>query len=269
MPAIGQHVMLRLRDDRVIAPDVVTQRLLARAVLKRAVHLNLLAFRAADTHLHLLLELDESIARLRVGHLQSALTQVLARGTGFTQARLKAIENQRHLDRTFFYILRQDTHHNFQHDPLHEASNIPDLLGMRVLDTTGRENVRRSLPRVRDKDILESVGWTSLGQGQISTIHPSLDGLKQAAAAAFGLPALTGRGNAQVKARIAASHLVARDHTTTEIAAALHVAPRNIRFYLQQDIARHWVTAVARQQKLRSAAAHQRPLQAAVDRKRP
>ena len=113
MPAIGQHVMLRLRDDRVIAPDVMTQRLLERAVLKRATHLNLLAFRAADTHTHLLLALDESTVRSRVGHLQSALTQLLARGTGFTQARLKAIENQRHLGRTFFYILRQDTHHDF------------------------------------------------------------------------------------------------------------------------------------------------------------
>ena len=269
MPAIGQHVMLRLRDDRVIAPNEVTQRLLARAVLKRAMHLHLLAFRAADTHLHLLVGLDESTARSRMGHLQSALTQVLARGTGFTPARLKAIENQRHLGRTFFYILRQDTHHDFQHDPLHEASNIPDLVGMRVLDTTCRENVRRSLPRVRDKDILESVGWTSLGQDQVSTVRPSLDGLKQAAAAAFGLRTLHGRGNAQVKARIAASHLVAHDHTPTEIAAALHVAARNIRFYLQQDVARHWVTAVARQQKLRIETPHQCPSRAAVDRKRP
>ena len=51
--ALGHHIMLRLDDSRVIAPVVEDRRAMARAVLKAGRPFRLLAFRAADTHLHL------------------------------------------------------------------------------------------------------------------------------------------------------------------------------------------------------------------------
>ncbi|MBI4706067.1 MAG: hypothetical protein HY744_33655, partial [Deltaproteobacteria bacterium] len=54
--------MLRLRDGRVLTQSVAERRVLARVVLTCSRDLPLRAFRAADTHLHLLLACVANLA---------------------------------------------------------------------------------------------------------------------------------------------------------------------------------------------------------------
>ena len=52
--------MLRLRDDRVIAPTTAARRTLAGVVLGLGREPGLLAFSGADTHVHLLVACDRA-----------------------------------------------------------------------------------------------------------------------------------------------------------------------------------------------------------------
>ena len=52
MPPLAHHLMLRLRDDRVIAATTAARRTLAGVVLGVGRELGLLAFSGADTHVH-------------------------------------------------------------------------------------------------------------------------------------------------------------------------------------------------------------------------
>ena len=53
MSAIGQHVMLRLRNGRIIANTPALRRIAARVILEKGKDYGLIAFALADTHGHL------------------------------------------------------------------------------------------------------------------------------------------------------------------------------------------------------------------------
>lgn len=252
MEPIGFHVNFRLADARVIAPTTSSQRAAARAVLSAARPYELLGFRVADTHLHLLAvggrsELTELVRRVKI-----ALHQQLSLKVPFGQAHYEAVHSQGHLERAFWYVLRQDQHHGFQHDPLQEASNLPDLLGLRLLGLWTTVPARRHLPRVDRGRLLACLGR--------ETLEPEptrdLSLLPEAAAAAIGRDALLGREPDVVAARAAAVHLALELGSAVDCADRLGISARTVRRLHERAPEPRMVRAVALQVALRQGVEH-------------
>jgi hypothetical protein len=245
MRPLAWHVILRLSDDRVLAPDVATRRLLARIVLRFGGPLGLLAFRAADTHLHALL----LGSRPDVGRFAwlSELSYQARRhpGVPFDRPRFKPVLDQRHLEHAFRYILDQERHHGIDLDPFHDASSLPDLLGLRPLGSWLIPRVAGHLPRVRRRDLLTLLGRDELdGAGHLA--H-----LPAAAAAAAALPHLRGRDDRSAAARRAAVHAAA-GHTRAQIAGLLDLSLASVKRYRAESPDPALLPAVRRQVALRS-----------------
>ena len=198
---LGWHVMLRLGDGRVVAPDLVARRALATSLCRVAQSFRVLAFRAADTHVHLLAACDRAAAGRLAQAAEVSMGGALALPVGFTPAHFEPVRDQAHLHNAFHYVLRNPAGHGAAYDPLHDASALPDLLGMRVLAPWILPLVRERLPRLRSADLVAHLGIGDL----VPSEDPTL--LAQAAAAAVGLPSLEGRSARAVAARAAACHL--------------------------------------------------------------
>ncbi len=159
---IGYHVICRLTDSRVIAPTREQRRQIARIVLEMSRGHRLLAFNAPDTHLHLEHLENRATSGKLVRRVQISIRRRLGLPVGFAQATHKAIRHQGHLLKTFDYILRQQPHHELLWDPYHDASNLPDLLGMRLIGQHTAAHVRSQLPRVHRAQLLGLLGVDSL-----------------------------------------------------------------------------------------------------------
>lgn len=247
MKPIAHHIRLRLRADRVIAPSTREQRLLATAALKLGRLFVLLAFRAADTHIHLQAACDGAAACEYGRRLAISLQRRLSIGVGFEPTYVQPILDQRHLVRTFFYILRQHTRHGLSNDPLHEASNIPDLLGLRINGRYTAGNVRAKLPRVTRPMLLEQLGCAELATSDDRPEDVCFDHLADAAAAAIGEPELRGRSSRIVAARRAAAHVAAPDLPSERIAQHLGIARRTVDRLLTEPAPAELVRAVTLQ----------------------
>ena len=147
MSAIGQHMMFRAKDDRVILKTSTHRRQFSRVLLAHGEEFGLFAFSHADTHGHAGISCSRAAAGKFARRVLSALTQTIPVDGGFAPARFKDIDDQRHLDRLFDYILNQQNHHGAFVDAYHDASNLPDLLGLRVTGAYTAQTVRALLPR--------------------------------------------------------------------------------------------------------------------------
>ncbi len=223
MASMGQHIMLRLSDDRVIAPTVAMQRMVARTVFRLARTLGLLAFRCVDTHLHISALTPRKKAGRLAQAVESTLVQRLSLGVTFSRARFKDIADQHHLEKLFNYILDQERHHGVNLDPFHEASALPDLLGLRTVGTYVIKNVRSFLPRVGKEQLRRY-----LGEGMLARPVESFDGLADAAAAASALPGLRSKAPAAVAAKCAAVAVASRSITSRAIASLLGIHQRTV-----------------------------------------
>ncbi len=211
---LAHHVMLRLSDSRVLAPDAGARRALAASVLRLARPFGLLAFRAADTHLHVLAMVDRPAAGSLSRRVTNSLRRRLDHPVPFSPPHIVPVADQRHLGHTFWYVLKQEQHHGTAADPTHDASNLPDLLGLRTLGVYTAGTVRDHLPRVRRAQLLEVLGC-DLECAAFDWRH-----LTDAAAAAIGVADLAGHGRAVTAARCAAIH-VARPHLSLKRLATL------------------------------------------------
>jgi hypothetical protein len=219
---LGHHVTMRLSDDRVIALTAGTRRIAARVLLEHGHRHRLLAFRVADTHAHVLLACDRREAGAFALYAESALRQRLQLPVGFEPARVRPIGSQRHLTSAFRYVLRQEARHGIHLDAAHDASSLPDLLGLRVLPASPLGLVQAMLPRLRREELL---AW--LEPGTLDVAQPSMELLADAAAAALGLPDLDGRSDEHVAARCAAVR-VAGSAPTAIVAALLGISARGV-----------------------------------------
>lgn len=224
MSSLAQHVMMRLRDDRVIAPTIQEQRIVASVVLEKGRHHQLLAFSAADSHLHVEPACDRGAALEMCRRIEGSLKRKLQLEVGFAPAHLKPIQSQRHLAKTFDYILRQDKRHGLVSlDPGREASNLPDLLGMRVLGQYTAANVKALLPRTQRVQLLEHYGLEELVP-QAEPLHLLLP----SAAAAIGRENLNGQSPDQLAARRAVLEILHGRMLWTEAATLLGVSRRTV-----------------------------------------
>jgi hypothetical protein len=221
--ALGEHITMRLRNDAVIARTAEERRAVARAVLGKAIGCRLLAFGLADTHLHLLV----ACARAAAGRLAAVIALSLHRRlrleSGFSPAHFTPVKDARHLYSAFSYVLRQAERHKLTVDPLREASNLPDLLGLRPLGGYTRGNVRRILPRVQRADLLELL--------QLPALEPASTPISEivlATLAATALPDLDGRALHVVEARRAAIEVVGSALPVSACARLLAIEERSV-----------------------------------------
>ena len=213
--ALAHHLCMRLANDAVIAAGPRERRMLARVVLAKGSEMGLLGFGLADNHLHIESACDRCAAGKLAQAVGSGLKQRLRLDAPFVPAFIKPVEDARHLYATFRYVLRQPAHHRLDADPLREASNLPDLLGLRTLGAYTRANVRRHLPRIRGAELLEL-----LGVHELAAADGPLDRLFEATLAATALPALAGSAPEVCAAR-AALVAVAAGRVRSEVLAGL------------------------------------------------
>jgi hypothetical protein len=181
------HVMMRLDDDRVIARTAGERRTVARIAYEQGAGRGLVAFRLADTHLHALIAAEREAAGLLARYVGSSIRHRLRVPVPFAKARIKPVLDQRHLSNAFRYVLTQEERHGTLQDPFHDGSSLPELVGLRGLDTTTPELVSAMLPRYRSEDFLRwigrfdrqaELGWEHLAEaaaGVADLAHPSRD----------------------------------------------------------------------------------------------
>lgn len=220
---LGQHVILRLADNRVIAPTPRERRTVASAVLEKGRAFDLLAFGLADTHPHLLIPGSREEAGELARRVEISLIRRLHLDVGFAEPYFKPILDGSHRYRAFTYVLEQNPHHGLEWDPLHEASNLPDLLGMRKLGAYTAANVRRFLPRITRGRLLDCMGLAEL-----EPADGPLEHLVWAAAAAAGLESLEGKRPQIMEAKRAMVALVGNRLSLEELATLLRLSTRSI-----------------------------------------
>lgn len=244
MANLAQHIVIKTIDNRVLAPTVDLRRKLARTVLRISKGKKLLAMRCADTHLHLEPMLSRVEAGELVRHIEIGLHQQLLLPVRFAVPHFEPVDTQSHLIKTFRYILDQDKHHGCNVDPLHDASSLPDLLGLRVLDTDVIANVRSFLPRVNRSMLLSLLG------DDLRQPITNWDQLGDAAAAACGLSRLT-RSPASIQARRAGVLVAGQRLTAPKIAAELKCSERTVHSLRSQHGEPAYMKAVEQQLHLR------------------
>jgi hypothetical protein len=214
---LAWHVVLRLVSREVISPSVPARRRLATAAIEICAPRGLLAFRGSDTHVHLLLEASRAGAGRTAQALACALSYRLGLERRFSAATLTPVETHIHLERAFDYILRQDVHHGFTGDPWHDASILPDLLGMRTTGAAAAAAALERLLRISHAHLVSRLGVERLDPGD----DPDL--VAESAAAAAGLAALGEATEAGRAARRAALEVLARTVGLGDAAARLGI----------------------------------------------
>ena len=255
-PAMGQlgfHIEMKLADGRVLVTSIAERRLLARIVLDKGRDCGLLAMRAPDTHLHVVAACTRRVAGVFVSRVRRSLRQRLDLPVRFAAPYIEPIRDQRHLYNASRYVFRQDEHHGVDVDPWAEASNLPDLLGLRQVGVYTVANVSRLLPRIRPEELVRHLGVTLEQLDDCATMAGAVDSLAAAAAAAVALPDVGGQAPVAIAARRAAVALVGDCLPTRRIAALLGTTDRAVRRLRSRPADPALVTAVARQLRLRSA----------------
>lgn len=243
---LGYHLVLRLGDDRVIAPSRAERRRVARKLAELSRTFGVVAWKLADTHLHVLLVGDEAAAAELVRRLRIWFTNALRPGVPLELQRRKPVAAQSHLEAAFRYVLRQDDHHGLETDALQEASSLPDTLGLRVLCPEIALRVKERLPRTKRDMLLVPLGVAALEE----EVH--VEHLAEAAAAAYALEALPLRGDG-ARARAAAAVAARRDVGTGAIARALGITVPAASRLAARDAPARDVRAVRLQMALRAA----------------
>ncbi len=221
---IGYQVVLRLADDRVMAPDARGRRALASVVLAAGRERGLLAFGAADTHLHLLAQGDRRGAGLLARGVELGLRSALALPIGFAAPAITPIQDQNHLRSAFGYVQRNARRHGIVDPTATEASSLHDLLGMRRVAPWLVDRVRGVLPRVTRATLLELIALPGLGT--LGDVGPDL---ADATAAVFALPCLEGNSAGAVRARVTGISLVKGEWTPASIGRTFGVGERAVR----------------------------------------
>ena len=168
---LGYHVVCRLRDSRVIAPSNHERCVLARVVLEQCQGARLLAFNAPDNHLHIQHCEDRATSGRLTQRVQTALKRRLGLPVGFATAQHEPIKHNGHRAKAFDYIFGQQPRHGLSWDPPREASNLPDLLGLRIIGQHTATDVRSLLPRVNRAHLLAFYGLTELSEATSPVEH--------------------------------------------------------------------------------------------------
>ncbi len=244
---LGHHIVQQLVDGRVIAKTDADHRTVARVVFDMSRGKKLLAFGLADTHLHTEYAEDWRVCGRLAQRIGTALSRKLRLKVPFAPAHREIIWKQKHLYRTFYYDLRQQDHHGINTDPFHDASNLPELLGLRVLGSSFNATVDRLLPRWDRDEVLKILGVQTL----TAPADIAWELLPAAAAAGACLPDLGKEDEETVRARAAAVHAAEGVLQVSELASVLGRTDRWIRELRKRPVDEPLVTAIRLQLILR------------------
>ncbi len=247
MSTLGYHVNFRLIDGRVIAPTAAARRRLARTMLRVGARFDLVSFGAGDTHLHYSALCSRQAAGEATRCVKIGLGRHLNLDAPFDPAHYEPIRDQRHLTNAAYYNWRQEAHHGTSADPLHDASNLSDLVGLRLVGAYTRVNLAKYLPRVTQQSLVQRLGL-DLG-GEVDCWEQ----LAEAAAAAACLPALEGRSAAVVEARAAAVQVARGAVPTPQIAELLSLGERAARKLATRPVRAELAEAISLQLRARSS----------------
>ncbi len=250
---LAQHLMMRLADSRVIAssPDRLRQAAISFLTVGRG--FPLLSFRVVNTHIHALVLGDHATGGEFARRVEISMQKRLHPEVRFSEVHREPVRDQRHLVSTFWYVLRNAERHRCAVDPLFEASNLPDLLGMRTLGAWTREHAWGAYPRLQVAELRE------LLPVQPGTVPNHLQCLLDATEAAVGLPPGRLRGQAPSKpqrgegrqALIAAAHLAGGSQQ--QVADTLQIGRRTVQRMLTTEPREDLTVAVERQLAVRCA----------------
>lgn len=228
MPSpLGQHLVIRLEDNRVLLTNRHQRRRAARSIYRIARPFQMLAYGFADTHLHVVV-LGSRLRALELARrVEIALQRQRRYGVRFLPARATPVRDQFHLGNAVSYVLSQAWRHGLKGDPFFEGSSLPDLLGLRVVGARSRALVQEHLPRF-DFDAL----WQKLPTGPVGEPASAQDlreHLVEACLAATCMEQLGGRGRRQRLVREAAVALVDGALGTAEVAGLLGCSREGLR----------------------------------------
>jgi hypothetical protein len=244
---LATHVTYHLADDRVIVHTRGARLQLARAVLRVCRDVELVAFHCIANHLHLLVACERSEAG-RIAHaVACAVKPSLVRKVDFAPARFIPVTEQRYLENSFAYVIDQPERHKVFLDPMREASNLPDLLGLRVNGLFTKGHVDALLPWVSDESLWKRYG----GRPRPLDVVP-LDLLVEASAAAVGFENLDGNLPEIVDARRAAIHVAWPAFPPSKIGPALGISAASVRRLAQVPGNPQVMNAIRLQLALRS-----------------
>lgn len=241
---LAWHVTHALSDRRVLASSPGELRVIARTVIEAGGDA-LLAFRGSDNHVHSVFAGDRAAAGRFGRHVATALHHRLRPPVPFEPTDFRPIRTQGHLVNCFDYVLGNAEHHGAAHDRLFEASNLPDLLGLRSLGAATRARVRAMLPRVDRARLLGLLG--------VDTLAPSFapEHLVAAACAATAIATLNSRSPDAMAARVAALHAGAPHLSVQELVALLGIPARTARRLRAEPAEPALLTAIGLQIDLR------------------
>ena len=172
----------------------------------------------------------------------------------FERARIRPLHDQKHAYNTFHDAHRQDSRHELDLDLAREGTSLPDLLGLRVVESSLIARVRAHLPRIRRDDLtrqfppgafeaVDNPGYPDL----------DLDVLADAAAAVLALADLRGRSADVLRARRAAVHAAGPSVSSRRLGECLGTSVRVVQSLRSQPPEPTVIRAVERQARLRSA----------------
>ncbi len=259
MKNLAWHITMKLTDHRVLVRSPAERRALSRCVWARGVTTaDVLTFRSADTHVHLLYGGDRKTAGRLAHDIEVSMRWQLELPIQFEPARIPPVGDQNHLRRSFDYVVRQDLRHSLDADPLHEGGNLLDLLGMRVAGLAAVASVRKMLPRI-DRAHLVSLfreGLPGVPESAFSEAsefaEAGLEQLYEAACSAGCVRQLEGRNSARMAAKIAAVQVGSGFAPTRRVARILGICPSRVRRMRQRDVDPRLITAIRRQLHLRA-----------------
>jgi len=254
MKVLATHITFRLADGRSICRTSAQRRRVARAFLERAQHFSRLAFRIVADHLHALVAVGPREAAEYARRVEVSIQKSRNPGVRCAPAHVTPVRSQRHIRNAFDDILRQEQHHEVGSDPLHDGSNLPDLLGARVVGTYTANNVREFLPRVRRKELLRCLPDPDVLDNGRALGLLDLPFLADGAAAAFGLPHIRGSRPEALIARIAAVGIGLQIGPASLVGRALGISATSVRRLARCELSDIVVEAVEAQTRLRAAA---------------
>jgi len=147
----------------------------------------------------------------------------------------------------FEYVITQYKRHKLDWAFVHEGSNLPDLLGLRLVGQHTVDTARRTLPRLQRSTLTQ---W--LDADSLVPADGPMDALLDATCSAACLPSLAGRTPEVVEARTAVVEVAGAQLPTNRLAALLGFSPRTIRRLRDQPANPALVQAIRLQLGLRA-----------------
>ncbi len=207
----------------------------------------ILTWRLVDTHIHLLVVQSRESAGKLTQVLETVINKRLNLAIGFSPGFIKPIANQNHLLQTFQYIMRQEDHHQTLIDPFHDASNLPDLLNLRVFEKPLYNHISDYLPRIKRSTLLHFL------KRDPTLETKSYKDLREAIKSATGIYHLKKNIGIVRKAKRAALFLSKKDLSPVQQAGYLEISTRTIRRLKQKPPEPSLVSAIKAQLAMRQA----------------